>query len=174
MAVVLVPDPDALLLIRRAEREGDHWSGHLALPGGRWSPGDEDLIATARRESREEIGVDLGRSEPAGALDDLVPRSPVLPPILVRPYVFALERRSPLVPNAEVAGAWWISLEQLLDPATLRPYEYSRYGTTVRSLGYHLDVGVLWGMTERIVTPMLRLLTEPVTALNPATRQAIP
>ncbi|HEU5217398.1 MAG TPA: NUDIX domain-containing protein, partial [Gemmatimonadales bacterium] len=75
VAVILAPDPDSVLLIRRAEREGDKWSGHLALPGGRWSPGDPDLAATARRETIEEVGVDLSGVTVAAELDDLAPRT---------------------------------------------------------------------------------------------------
>src|SRR6266511_1878023 len=44
------------LIIKRAERPGDHWSGHLALPGGRAQDEDADLIATAARETYGEVG----------------------------------------------------------------------------------------------------------------------
>lgn len=156
--MVFAPDPDSLLLIRRAEREGDRWSGQIALPGGRWSPGDADLPATARRETLEEVGLDLSGAPIRATLDDLAPRTPVLPPILVRPFVFGLEKATPLVLNAEVAAAWWVPLDTLLEPGLLRPMEYERYGTLVRATGYHLEHGVLWGMTERILTPILELL----------------
>ena len=80
VAVILAPDPDALLLIRRAERAGDPWSGHMALPGGRQEPTEPDLFTTAVRETAEEVGLTLGRRNLIGALDDVVPRTPVLPP----------------------------------------------------------------------------------------------
>ena len=38
-----------LLMIKRAEAEGDPWSGHIACPGGRMEPGDRDLAVTAVR-----------------------------------------------------------------------------------------------------------------------------
>jgi 8-oxo-dGTP pyrophosphatase MutT (NUDIX family) len=158
VAVILAPDPDSILLIRRAEREGDRWSGQIAFPGGRWSPGDSDLAHTARRETMEEVGVDLSKYPVLATLDDLAPRTPVLPPILVRPFVFALPEAGPLIPNAEVAGAWWVPLDTLLEPDLLRPMELERYGTLVRGSGYHLKHGVLWGMTERILTPLLALV----------------
>jgi 8-oxo-dGTP pyrophosphatase MutT (NUDIX family) len=158
VAVILAPDPDSILLIRRAEREGDRWSGQIAFPGGRWSPGDTDLADTARRETREEVGVDLGGNPVLAMLDDLAPRTPVLPPIVVRPFVFAVREPAPLLPNSEVAGAWWVPLDTLLEPDLLRPMEFERYGTLVRSSGYHLKHGILWGMTERILTPLLDLL----------------
>ncbi len=159
VAAVLAPDPDSILLIRRAEREGDHWSGHLAFPGGRWGRGDDDLESTARRETLEEVGVDLSGAKLLGRLDDLAPRTPVLPPILVRPFVYALSTPALLTLNWEVAGAWWIPLDSFLRSGVYAPMEYHRYGTIVRSMGYHLDVGVLWGMTERILTPLLQLVS---------------
>src|SRR5213596_3679172 len=51
-------DPE-LLMIKRADAEGDPWSGHIACPGGRMEPGDHDLEQTAIRETWEETGVDL-------------------------------------------------------------------------------------------------------------------
>jgi 8-oxo-dGTP pyrophosphatase MutT (NUDIX family) len=55
VALVCVPDPDAILLIRRSERAGDPWSGQMGLPGGRRDSSDRDLLATAVRET-EEVG----------------------------------------------------------------------------------------------------------------------
>jgi 8-oxo-dGTP pyrophosphatase MutT (NUDIX family) len=158
VAIVLAPDPDSVLLIRRAEREGDRWSGQLALPGGRWSPGDADLVATARRETAEEVGVDLSTRPVAAALDDLAPRTPALPPILVRPFLFTLPAAPALTPNGEVSAAWWVPLDRFQGPGVYGPVEYGRFGTTLRSVGYRLDIGVLWGMTERILTPLIDLL----------------
>ena len=96
VAVVLAPEPESVLLIRRAERAGDPWSGHMALPGGRRrSRPDHDLVATAIRETAEEVGLALGPEQLIGALDDVVPRTPVLPPIAVRPFVFRPLRTPP-------------------------------------------------------------------------------
>jgi len=152
------PTPESILLIRRAERDGDIWSGHLAFPGGRSGSGDPDLLATARRETLEEVGIDLNPAQAIGQLDDFTTRSPALPPLVVRPFVFALPEALPLQPNREVAAAWWIPLEVLLRPGVFAPTEYGRYGTLVRGMGYHLEVGVLWGLTERILTPLLAFI----------------
>ena len=159
VALVLVPDPDSILLIRRAERDGDVWSGHLAFPGGRAAPDDPDLLSTAMRETREEVGVTLEMAHCLGQLDDLAPRSPVLPPILVRPFVFALAAPVPLSPNPEVAAAFWLPLSDLTRSGVFRPTEHRRHGTLLRMPGYHLEQGVVWGMTERVLTPFLDLVT---------------
>lgn len=163
VALILAPDPDSLLLIRRAEREGDRWSGQLALPGGRWTPGDPDLAATARRETQEEVGIDLTDVPLLGTWDDLEPRTPVLPPIVVRPFIYALPARTEPSLNQEVAAAWWLELEDFWRPGIYGATEYRRYGTLVRAPAYHLQEGVLWGMTERILTPILELIRNPLT-----------
>ena len=64
-----------LLVIRRAENELDPWSGHMALPGGGREPADESVYDTARRETLEEIGVDLYEGRSLGRLDDVGPHT---------------------------------------------------------------------------------------------------
>jgi 8-oxo-dGTP pyrophosphatase MutT (NUDIX family) len=161
VAVILAPDPDALLLIRRAERTGDPWSGHMALPGGRQDPAEADLFTTAVRETAEEVGLALRRQHLIGTLDDVVPRSPVLPPIAVRPYVFALRHRPPLTLNPEVAGARWVPVDLLLHPDTYNSVQLEIRGESREFPAYRLDDSIVWGMTERILSGLLTHLREP-------------
>jgi 8-oxo-dGTP pyrophosphatase MutT (NUDIX family) len=158
VAVVLVPAPDAVLLIRRAERSGDPWSGHMALPGGRREDGDLDLIATAVRETHEEVGLTLTPSGLLGSLDDVVPRTPVLPPIAVRPYVYSLPQRPALQPNPEVAAIRWAELDHLLLPSTYQSVHFDIRGERREFPAYQVEEAIVWGMTERILTSLLEQL----------------
>ena len=155
VAVVIAPDPDSILLIRRADRPGDPWSGHMALPGGRREPADHDLLATAIRETGEEVGLPLTGSDLLGTIDDVVPRTPVLPPIAVRPFVFLMARRSALLLSSEVAEASWVTVDDLLrvDGHGLVSLEVA--GETRQFPAYQLDGGIVWGMTERILSSLL-------------------
>jgi 8-oxo-dGTP pyrophosphatase MutT (NUDIX family) len=155
VAVILAPEPDAVLLIRRAERVGDPWSGHTALPGGRQDPAEPDLFTTAVRETAEEVGLALGRQDLIGTLDDVVPRTPVLPPIAVRPHVFSLSLRPSLTLNPEVAAARWVPLDLLLDPVTYNSIRLDIRGESREFPAYQLDDSVVWGMTERIISSLL-------------------
>ena len=161
VALVLLEGEQGLeiLLIRRAERADDPWSGQIALPGGRYDGGDRDLEATAIRETREETGVDLSGAERLGVLDDLYPRTPALPPVVVRPFVFALARRSPLVPSDEVQRAFWLPLGRLSEPGVRREVTLTLRGAVRVLPAYVVDDEMIWGMTERIVTPFVDLIS---------------
>lgn len=145
-----------LLFIRRAVRVGDPWSGHVAFPGGRRDADDVTLEVTARRETREELSLDLDRdAELIGVLDDLRPRSASLPSIAVRPFVFRLARDVVLVPNEEVHSTFWVPVRALSDPASAMEHVFDRGGSRFRFPAYRWGDDVVWGMTERIVTQLL-------------------
>ncbi len=133
VALILLPTSDGdleALFIKRAEVEGDPWSGQMALPGGRRDPVDDDLLATAARETLEETGIDLAPPDLLGELDELAPNTPVLPPVVIRPYVFGLRDRPEVSPSAEVALHVWVPLSELQQSATTVDIELRKARTT--------------------------------------------
>ena len=161
VALLVRPAPAELeiLLIRRAVREGDPWSGHMAFPGGRAQPGDADLAHTAARETHEEVGIDP-RAGGAwlGALDDLAPASGVRR-IVVQPHVFAVAADAEPVPDPrEVDAALWISLGELADPAVATEYLHVlEGGARMRLPAFGTRGQVIWGMTHRMLSQFLEL-----------------
>ena len=155
VAILLAPDPDQVLIIRRSERANDPWSGHLAFPGGRRDPGDPDLLATALRETWEETALSVDPSMLRLVLSDLAPRNQTIPPIMVRPYVFRMDAPHQPRPNAEVAHAAWIPLARFAADGVRRTLAVQSRGVQFDAEGYDLDEGFLWGMTERIINPII-------------------
>lgn len=161
VALVLAPAADGeleALLIRRARREGDPWSGHLGLPGGRRQVGDADLLQTAVRETAEEVGLRLVAREFLGQLDDLAPTTRVLPRLVVRPFAFGIAARPELELNHEVEEPLWTPLSAL---------RASRVTSRVAVRGGELEVHsavigghVLWGMTLNILDGFLARVEE--------------
>lgn len=146
-------EPEALF-VRRAHVEGDPWSGHVALPGGRMDPGDADLIETARRETLEETGLRLERQDYLGRLHELHPRSRHLPSICVTPYVALLAVPQEVTVNQELTGYVWIPVCALTDPAhrsTLVRESPSR--REFPAIDFRGDV--IWGMTFAILEDFL-------------------
>ena len=156
VALVLRATPSAddleLLLIRRAARDGDPWSGQIGLPGGRLDAADASLEATALRETIEELGLDVrAYGEVLGELDELRPRTPVLPPIIVRPFVCVVREIPSLVPNDEVAEYRWVRLSELFASSTRVRTSVQVREIRVRVEAYQLGDFTVWGMTERIL-----------------------
>ncbi|MDQ6887438.1 MAG: CoA pyrophosphatase [Gemmatimonadota bacterium] len=148
-----------LLLIKRALYEGDPWSGHIALPGGRSEPGDASLEQTAIRETREEIGIDLATTgRMLGALDDLQPRTPVLPPIVITPFVASVVGHPALSLSSEVAEAFWVPVVLLQDPAVSREVWIRLSGGDRQVPSFQLSEHIVWGLTERILRQFLELV----------------
>jgi 8-oxo-dGTP pyrophosphatase MutT (NUDIX family) len=132
----------------------------MALPGGRRDPEDVDLLATALRETSEEVGISLSRETLVGALADVVPRTPVLPPIAVRPFLLAVRSRPTLALNPEVTAATWVNLEELLQPEARRQVTVDVQGNSREVSAFLLEAGVVWGMTERILTGLVDHLAQ--------------
>ncbi|MEP6833780.1 MAG: CoA pyrophosphatase [Gemmatimonas sp.] len=148
-----------LLFIKRALLERDPWSGHVAFPGGRRDAADESLAVTAIRETREELSMDIARhGKIVGRLDDLAPRSPALPPIIVRPFVAVVPASLTFELSArEVADAFWVPISLLRSPEAQTDYQLSRDGVEARFPAYAIGSHVVWGLTERIVSQLLPL-----------------
>ena len=146
-----------LLVIRRATREGDPWSGHMAFPGGRRDPEDRGPRETAERETREEVGIDLAREgRLLGRLEDVGPRAgPV--PIIISPFVFAADRGVAVQPNYEVDAAFWVPIPALTAPGAATEYLHVlAHGEELRFPAIAYQSHVIWGLTHQIMTDFLR------------------
>jgi 8-oxo-dGTP pyrophosphatase MutT (NUDIX family) len=159
---LILRDGDGLaqiLIIERAKNPQDHWSGHLALPGGRAASRDVDLIATAVRETREEVGIDLlSGGAFIGQLGKLAPNHPRLPLIEITPLVALAPPHHSLRLNREVEAAFWLSIRQLKEQGRSTVFKYQIDGCQFQWPAYWSERGPIWGITERILTDFLRLL----------------
>jgi 8-oxo-dGTP pyrophosphatase MutT (NUDIX family) len=149
-----------LLLIRRAELRGDPWSGHVALPGGRRAPHDPDLLTTAARETEEEVGVPLhATGRLIGPLDELSPATPLLPPLVIAPFVMAVPPETTSRPDGrEVQSALWVPVDALRQAG-------ARSSTTIELPTGRRDFPclvyqdfVIWGLTYRILEQFLAIV----------------
>lgn len=162
VALLLAPGTAGLevLFIRRAERAGDPWSGHIGLPGGRREGGDAGLLDTAIRETREEIGVDLAPGALLGALDDLAPSIPSAPPLMIRPYVFGVSPRPVAGTSEEVVCSYWVPLDSLHGARGSAKVVVRERTLEVPCFRLpDLPEGlVVWGLTYRILNGLLPLI----------------
>jgi len=150
-----------VLLIERAAREGDPWSGHMAFPGGRMEPCDTHVREAAERETFEEVGVRLMGAERLGRLDDKLGNPITRPGLVVSAYVYRVDACGGLTPNCEVRDAFWFAVSDLLDPAR-------RVTHTVRDLPFpgirvHDDEPrIVWGLTYSFLESFFSALGRPL------------
>jgi 8-oxo-dGTP pyrophosphatase MutT (NUDIX family) len=143
-----------ILFIRRAEDPRDPWSGQMAFPGGRSEPSDDDLRATAVRETLEEIGVDLASNARfLGALDEVRAMARMRPmDLIISPFVFRLAGSAAFEPGAEVRSVHWLPLADLLGPRFRSSMRYPHEGSPLEFPCLRVEDLVIWGLTYRMFT----------------------
>lgn len=89
-ASVLIPlfykDSELHVLLTVRNKNMLSHAGHVAFPGGMWEPGDEDSVATALRETKEEVGIQPDKVEIIAILSPNIVR----PNSLVTPVIGVL------------------------------------------------------------------------------------
>lgn len=141
------------LLIKRAEREGDPWSGQIAFPGGKMNQGDESVLRAAIRETREEVGVDLaGDAAFLGYLGAFRTHTGTMD---VVPAVFLLKKKAEITPNEEVSDYKWVGLGSLLASGSRSTYRLEMGGSSMEMPAFATGDYVIWGLTFRIIETLL-------------------
>jgi 8-oxo-dGTP pyrophosphatase MutT (NUDIX family) len=169
--VLLLTFPTAdgmnLVLTRRTEHLRAH-SGQISFPGGRYSPEDESLMATALRETCEELGVCTGDVHILGMLSTIY-----VPPsnFEVHPTVGALESVPVFRPNPhEVAEVLTFPLSLLLDDRAKAAEDWNFQGTIYSVPFYWIKGHKVWGATAAMLGELegrLRAVVPPAMLLDP-------
>lgn len=162
VAIVLHGEPSPrVLLMKRAERAGDPWSGHISLPGGGYQASDGDLRVTAIRETREELGIDLDL-DGTRTLGNLAPLHPMASgpgAIEVTPLVFATKVALDPVCGPEALAAFWLPLDLAASGVLDSTYQMPASRLVFPSWTY--EGHVIWGLTRRILGTLLELTRMP-------------
>lgn len=158
-AAVLVPlvlrDGGPTVLLTRRTDHLHHHPGQVSFPGGRVEAGDEDPIATALRETQEEISLDRRHLELLGCL----PLYRTGTGFEVTPVVALVSPPFELVPDPfEVAEVFEVPLSFLMDARN-----HQRHRVTVRGEVreyYAMPYGdyFIWGATAGMLVSLRRLL----------------
>lgn len=140
---------------KRTDKVDAH-KGQISFPGGAADPEDADLIATALRETHEEIGVHPDDIEVLGQLDDMVTVSnfrvtPFVGWLARYPYEWSFS-------HDEVAYLLEVPVDHLRDPATMVPDRRFINGRERVFQSYQWGDDLIWGATARMLSNFLDLL----------------
>jgi len=158
-AAVLVPIINrsgslSVLLTRRTDHLATH-AGQVSFPGGRSEADDADAIATALRETHEEVGIEPALLRPFGYLDCLETVSG----FCVTPVVAWLDSGYSARPDPhEVAEVFEVPLELFLLPQNLRRVRIEYRGKPREILEFAHDGPRIWGATATMLFNLVRRL----------------
>lgn len=142
-----------IIFTKRAEHLNSH-RGEVAFPGGKWEEGDSDLLATAMRETEEEIGLPPQQVNMIASLPVMKTRHQVR----VRPYVGLIPEGLSLVANpAELDAVFEVPVRYLLDPSNLTTDHFVGPDYSLRMPCYIYQSYRIWGFSLVVLTDFLNL-----------------
>ena len=149
-----------ILMIQRAVREGDPWSGHMGFPGGRKDTSDVTDVACAKRETREEISFDLDtHGELVCQLSDVnTGWRADRPEMLVAPFIFKVDSTPSFELNHEVDDTLWIPLNFLLDDANRGRHQWDWRDEVLESDAFTYDGRLIWGLSLMMIDELLEII----------------
>lgn len=164
MPVVAYEGGERVILTKRTAHLSNH-AGQISFPGGRIDPDDPDVIATALRETEEEIGLDRLYVDILGALDAYVTGTGfIIVPVvgLVRPG-FTLSPQ-----QHEVAEVFEVPFEYLMDPRNHQRHRGVFNGVERQWWAMPYNDKYIWGATAGMLRNMHELLHGGMAADEPA------
>jgi 8-oxo-dGTP pyrophosphatase MutT (NUDIX family) len=158
LAAVLLPVIDgpapSLVFTQRTEELPRH-AGEISFPGGLAEEEDDELWATALRETREELGLDPACVHLAGALAPIHTR---VSGILVVPFVGMLDSRPTFSPNAgEIAEVLEYPVRGLAQAEAMVEWPLDGDGV-FRGYAYEMQGHTIWGATAWMLHELLELV----------------
>ncbi len=157
-----------ILMIQRAVREGDPWSGHMGFPGGRKDASDASDVACAKRETREEISFDLDTcGELVCQLSDVnTGWRADRPEMLVAPFIFKVDSTPDFELNHEVDDTLWVPLSFLLDDANRSRHQWDWRGEVLESDAFTYDNRLIWGLSLMMIDELLEIIGSRAAGLE--------
>ena len=137
-------------LVKRAEVEGDPWSGDMAFPGGKRGDDDRDLVETASREVLEETAIDLREKSKLGYMKPIF--SSVRTNMKVQPIVYVYDEEPEVSLNYELTRYLWAPLSELVQSRTKQ--DVKGWNSDV----YKYDGEVVWGLTFRMLEQLIEII----------------
>jgi 8-oxo-dGTP pyrophosphatase MutT (NUDIX family) len=158
VAILLWDEPGLglqTLLVKRAEREGDPWSGQIGLPGGRVKQSVESPRTALHREVEEEVGIRL--EEVGVELGSLSVGHPMRRiEMRVQPWVYGLRTKPKVSLGSEIADSFWTNLIEL--PSKMRMVEIVIRNEPRSVESFVVEGKVVWGFTYRVLTELIPIL----------------
>ena len=150
MVVLFIHNNKIFVLMTRRSKHLKIHPGEMAFPGGRYEEKDGNLLSTALRETKEEIGMELNES----LINATLPYVRTLTGYVITPYVTILPARPRIGElSAEVEEVFEIPFVTLLSTQKLN----TEYKVEGNKYVYWHGTNRIWGASAKILQEIERL-----------------
>ena len=139
-----------IIFTKRSSKLSSH-PGEVSFPGGKFEEQDSNLLATAVRESEEEIGIKKLNLEHLGKLPYLISKHN----IEVHPFIAALKEDQEFIANEEIESIFSVPVSYLKNNQNAHIHEFNRQNHNVRISTWHYNEYVIWGLTAMIAAEFI-------------------
>ena len=139
-----------IIFTKRSSKLSSH-PGEVSFPGGKFEKQDINLLATAVRESEEEIGIKKLNLEHLGKLPYLISKHN----IEVHPFIATLKEDQEFIPNEEIESIFSVPVSYLKNNQNAHIHEFNRQNHNVRISTWHYNEYVIWGLTAMIAAEFI-------------------
>ena len=139
-----------IIFTKRSSKLSSH-PGEVSFPGGKFEEQDSNLLATAVRESAEEIGIKKLNLEHLGKLPYLISKHN----IEVHPFIAALKEDQEFIANEEIESIFTVPVSYLKNNQNAHIHEFNRQNHNVRISTWHYNEYVIWGLTAMIAAEFI-------------------
>ena len=139
-----------IIFTKRSSKLSSH-PGEVSFPGGKFEEQDLNLLATAVRESEEEIGIKKLNLEHLGKLPYLISKHN----IEVHPFIAKLKEDQEFIANEEIESIFSVPVSYLKNNQNAHIHEFNRQNHNVRISTWHYNEYVIWGLTAMIAAEFI-------------------
>lgn len=144
--LVVIYGKEPIVVMTEKPKHMKFHAGEISFPGGKLDPDDSDLLETALRETREEIGLSISKDQVIGQLEPVVTLNSGF---LILPFISVVDEISTLLANAEVEKIFHIPLESFLKTQSRDPDPTHNIIQEMYTFEYQNQI--VWGASARIL-----------------------
>ncbi len=152
--LIIICDKDPYIIMTERPKTMLHHAGEISFPGGTWEQDDSDLLATALRETREEIGVEVPRNQVIGQLR---PVTTLNSGFTISPFITIQEKILLLKPYSEIESVLKIPMISLLK--TMDDDKDPAHKSIAEMHTFKFQNHLIWGASARMLKQIVGILS---------------
>ncbi|MBM2819436.1 MAG: hydrolase [Nitrosarchaeum sp.] len=151
--LVVIYGDDPIIVMTEKPKHLKLHAGEISFPGGKFESTDSDLLDTALRETREEIGLRISKNQVIGQLEPVMTLNSSF---MILPFVSIVDEITSLSANSEVERIFHIPLKPFLKTMNNDP---NPDHTRIQEMyTFEYKNKIIWGASARILKQIVNRL----------------